>query len=80
MRAPSAGRRLLQLARPEADALGRPAWAGTPADVSRAYRRLSILVHPDKFSGDEAKQVRRAAAFLSPLCAVLRALPATGTC
>mmetsp|Transcript_14202 Transcript_14202/g.42894 ORF Transcript_14202/g.42894 Transcript_14202/m.42894 type:complete len:285 (+) Transcript_14202:496-1350(+) len=48
--------RLLQLKRPEADALGRPTWAGTPADISRAYRRLSVLVHPDKFSGDEAKQ------------------------
>lgn len=55
--------RLLRLDRPEADALGRPVWGGTDADVSRAYRRLSILVHPDKFVGDVAKQAEARTAF-----------------
>lgn len=55
--------RLLQLDRPEADALGRPVWAGTDADVSRAYRRISILVHPDKFRGDDSRQADARTAF-----------------
>ena len=37
------------------DALGQPTWAVTPAEVSRAYRKLSILVHPDKNPGEEAR-------------------------
>jgi curved DNA-binding protein CbpA len=38
------------------DALGRPSWDVTGAEVSKAYRRLSILVHPDKNPGDDARQ------------------------
>ena len=30
------------------NALGKPTWECTDADVSRAYRKLSTLVHPDK--------------------------------
>ena len=48
--------RLLELPAPEADALGRMRWEGTPATVSRAYRRLSILVHPDKNPGEDARK------------------------
>ena len=40
---------------PEADELGRVVWASTATDVSRAYRRLSLLVHPDKNPGPEAQ-------------------------
>ena len=38
--------RLMELPSPDVDELGRPWWSGTSADVSKAYRRLSILVHP----------------------------------
>jgi hypothetical protein len=48
--------RLLELPPPELDALGRPAWDVGPAAVSKAYRRLSVLVHPDKNPGDDARQ------------------------
>lgn len=47
--------RLLELADPHIDALGRVAWACTPADVSKAYRKLSALVHPDKNPHPEAR-------------------------
>lgn len=47
--------RLLELPPPTVDALGRPAWHVTPAEVSKAYRKLSILVHPDKNPGEEAR-------------------------
>lgn len=49
-------RRLLELPPPELDALGRAAWDHGPATVSKAYRRLSVLVHPDKNPGDEARR------------------------
>ena len=39
---------------PGADELGRPVWSATAADVARSYRRLSVLVHPDKNPGDDA--------------------------
>lgn len=48
--------RLLELPPPGVDALGRPCWDITPAQVSKAYRKLSILVHPDKNPGAEARQ------------------------
>lgn len=39
----------MELPSPDVDELGRPWWSGTSADVSKAYRRLSILVHPARF-------------------------------
>jgi hypothetical protein len=35
--------------------LGRPTWECGQADVSKAFRRLSVLVHPDKNPGPEAR-------------------------
>lgn len=49
-------RRLLQLPHPTADALGRPVWACTNSDISKAYRKISVLVHPDKNPGEDARQ------------------------
>jgi hypothetical protein len=46
--------RLLQVPPPGADELGRPVWSATATDVARSYRRLSVLVHPDKNPGDDA--------------------------
>lgn len=43
---------LLQLPEPEADELGRPTWSCSAQDVSRAYRRISVQVHPDKHPGN----------------------------
>jgi curved DNA-binding protein CbpA len=48
--------RLLSLPPPTIDALGRPKWDVTPLEISKAYRKLSILVHPDKNPGDDARQ------------------------
>lgn len=48
-------RRLLELEPPEVDALGRTVWGVPSADVSKAYRRLSVLVHPDKNPGADAR-------------------------
>lgn len=48
-------RRMLELAPPEMDALGRTVWGVPAAEVSKAYRRLSVLVHPDKNPGDDAR-------------------------
>eukprot|EP00955_Chlamydomonas_euryale_P086106 364191-Chlamydomonas_euryale.AAC.10 len=47
---------LLQLPPPSCDDLGRPEWGCTPGDVSRAYRKLSVLVHPDKNPGEQARK------------------------
>lgn len=38
------------------DALGRPDWPVSGGEVSRAYRKLSILVHPDKNPGEAARR------------------------
>ena len=46
----------MQLPEPEADELGQPVWNVTSAEVSRAYRKMSVLVHPDKNSGADAQQ------------------------
>ncbi|KAJ9522682.1 hypothetical protein QJQ45_019768 [Haematococcus lacustris] len=47
--------KLIQLPDPIADELGRPVWPCSSLDVSRAYRKLSVLVHPDKNPGEEAR-------------------------
>ncbi len=46
----------MELPLPEADELGRPSWNVTSADISKAYRRLSVLVHPDKNPGEDARK------------------------
>ena len=48
--------RLMQLPQVEADELGQPVWSVTSAEVSRAYRKMSVLVHPDKNPGADAQQ------------------------
>lgn len=47
--------RLLQLPGPALDDLGRAVWPVSSSDVSKAYRKLSLLVHPDKAPGPEAR-------------------------
>ncbi|CAD7698241.1 unnamed protein product [Ostreobium quekettii] len=47
---------VLQLPSPGVDGLGEPVWACTPLDVDRAYRRVSLSVHPDKNSTPGARQ------------------------
>lgn len=37
------------------DELGEPVWQCSENDVSRAYRQLSLSVHPDKNPSEEAK-------------------------
>ncbi|KAG2488856.1 hypothetical protein HYH03_012652 [Edaphochlamys debaryana] len=44
---------LLGLPDPDVDELGRPVWACGEVEVSKAYRKLSIAVHPDKNPGDD---------------------------
>ena len=48
--------RLMELPQPEADELGRPVLQVTSADISKAYRRISVLVHPDKNPGEDARK------------------------
>lgn len=46
----------MELPLPEADEIGRPSWNVTSGDISKAYRRLSVLVHPDKNPGEDARK------------------------
>lgn len=46
----------MELPQPEADELGRPILSVTSTDISRAYRRISVLVHPDKNPGEDARK------------------------
>ena len=47
---------MLQLPLPTVDGLGQPVWPCTPLDISRAYRRVSLAVHPDKNSNKRARE------------------------
>lgn len=46
----------LVLPRPECDDAGRPVWDVTDAEISKAFRKRSLAVHPDKNPSAEAKQ------------------------
>ena len=46
----------MELPQPEADELGRPVLTVTQTDISKAYRRISVLVHPDKNPGEDARK------------------------
>ncbi|GMH38178.1 hypothetical protein BSKO_06062 [Bryopsis sp. KO-2023] len=48
--------RILGLELPTVDELGNPCWPCTSKDVSRAYRRISLAVHPDKNPTEEARK------------------------
>ena len=50
---------VLNLSLPCIDALGRPAWSTPPAEVSKAYRSLSRVVHPDKIQDPDLKPKAR---------------------
>ena len=45
----------LGLPPPDCDDAGRPVWDVTDAAISKAYRRASLAVHPDKNPTPEAK-------------------------
>ena len=50
---------VLNLPLPSIDALGRPAWSTPATDVSKAYRNLSRVVHPDKIHDPDLKEKAR---------------------
>lgn len=65
-------RRLLGLPAVDVDALGRPTWQCTDADVSRAYRKLSLFVHPDKHGNSDNEKAREAFERLNEAHRILR--------
>ena len=67
-----AARRLLGLPAVDVDALGRPTWECTDADVSRAYRKLSLFVHPDKHGNRDNEKAREAFERLNEAHRILR--------
>jgi DnaJ domain len=52
--------RLLGLPPVDVDALGRPTWECEDKDVSRAYRKLSLFVHPDRPANRNNEKAREA--------------------
>lgn len=44
---------VLGLPPPTVDALGRPCWECGSSEISRAYRRASLAVHPDRHGGSK---------------------------
>ena len=45
----------LSLPKPECDDAGRPVWDVTEGQISKAFRKRSLAVHPDKNPSAEAK-------------------------
>jgi curved DNA-binding protein CbpA len=56
----------------DVDALGRPTWECTDTDVSRAYRKLSLFVHPDKHGNKDNEKAREAFERLNEAHRILR--------
>eukprot|EP00210_Caulerpa_lentillifera_P004156 g3962.t1 len=48
--------KVLRLPAPDVDALGNPVWSCDKDQISKSYRQMTLLVHPDKNSGDLARQ------------------------
>lgn len=56
----------------DVDALGRPTWECTDIEVSRAYRKLSLFVHPDKHGNRGNEKAREAFERLNEAHRILR--------